>query len=290
MTLTTTTEAPFGNRVFEAGIDYYQKGAPKVSADSATECAAMCEDTIGCTHFTFGWGECYFKTSSSGYRSHPNMVSGNVIGAKPGNPNKNINPTCTLMSKVNADSFCKAQGARLCTQDDVYQQVPVVAGCDYETGVNGWTGTKCGNNKFIMAMAGKSDCKKKRLKAAPRCCSTEPPAPAAQVVTAKATLPPAPPPAPTPAATTKVATTKAATTKAATTKKTCTIVKGVDFKGFDLSSTKVSSASQCATVCIGTKKCTHFTRANNGVCYLKTSGKNKKKNNSTRKLVSGICQ
>jgi hypothetical protein len=70
--------------VIEYGVDYYQPQAPSEKAADLDTCVAKCQARDGCTHFSFAWGMCWFKTSSDGYVLNEYLISGNIIGGQAG--------------------------------------------------------------------------------------------------------------------------------------------------------------------------------------------------------------
>ena len=59
------------------------EGTGKRSAPSAQHCAAICQDTEGCTHFTFTRGSCWLKTSSAGRKAAKKASSGFCVRLAP---------------------------------------------------------------------------------------------------------------------------------------------------------------------------------------------------------------
>jgi hypothetical protein len=79
----------------EYGVDYYQPGAPFEKAANLNECIDKCHARDGCSHFSFAWGVCWFKTSSQGYILNEYLISGNVIDAPRGTPAASSEQTLT---------------------------------------------------------------------------------------------------------------------------------------------------------------------------------------------------
>lgn len=89
----------------EPGTDYFQPNAPSAKASSIFDCVAQCQQRDGCSHFSFAWGACWFKSSSDGARTNRFIVSGSLqapAGAPGGGATRapteaptSVNPTST---------------------------------------------------------------------------------------------------------------------------------------------------------------------------------------------------
>jgi hypothetical protein len=110
VTTVTASTASLEDRVVvvEYGVDYYQPQAPFESAADLETCIGLCQARSGCTHFSFAWGMCWFKTSSEGHTLNEYLISGNVIGAPAGaaerenarNPAHNIDVSDLLQHRL----------------------------------------------------------------------------------------------------------------------------------------------------------------------------------------------